>query len=138
MYCVAASSRVVGTSNSEPLLSAPRGRIQKPRPGTKRPHIHPAPLHSPHSQRTNPRDKTVAGGNKDILQVNLCQKHSFLNHLTHNMTTDCSLKYKFSTRKIQVQNMLCTKIVLNVKTKTKNNFCTNHVFVCSELVFFMY
>ena len=24
------------------------------------------------------------------LQVNLCQKHSFLNQLTHNMTTDCS------------------------------------------------
>ena len=25
------------------------------------------------------------------LQVNLFQKHSFLNQLTHNMTTDCSL-----------------------------------------------
>ena len=28
-------------------------------------------------------------------------------------------------QKIQVQNMLCTKIVLNVKTKT--HFCTQHV-----------
>ena len=39
------------------------------------------------------------------------------------MTTD---RYKFSTRKIQVQNMLCTNIV-NVKTKTKQKFCTQHV-----------
>ena len=53
------------------------------------------------------------------MQVNLCQKHSFLNHLTHNMKTNCSLITEFSTRKIQVQNMLCTKIVLNAKTKTK-------------------
>ena len=45
------------------------------------------------------------------LQVNLGQKHSFLNQLTHSMTTDCSLIYDFSTRKIQVQNKLFTKIV---------------------------
>ena len=31
------------------------------------------------------------------LQVNLCQKLLFLNQLTHNMTTDCSLNYKFNT-----------------------------------------
>jgi hypothetical protein len=42
---------------------------------------------------------------KMILQVNLFQKHSFLNQLTHNMTTDCSLNYEFSIRKLQVQNM---------------------------------
>ena len=41
-----------------------------------------------------------------VIQVNLCQKHSFLNLLTHNMTTHCSLIYNFSTRKIQVQNMM--------------------------------
>ena len=34
---------------------------------------------------------------------------------------------KKSLQKIQVQNMLCTNIVLNVKTKTENNFCTQHV-----------
>ena len=34
-----------------------------------------------------------------ILQVNLFQKHSFLNQLTHNMTTDCSLSPDFSTKK---------------------------------------
>ena len=39
----------------------------------------------------------------------------------------------FSTRKLHVQNMLCTQIVLNVKTKTKWNLCT-----CSELVVFLY
>ena len=52
------------------------------------------------------------------VQVNLFQKHSFLNQLTHNMTTDCSLNYKFSTRKIQVQNMLCTKIVFVLTFRT--------------------
>ena len=31
------------------------------------------------------------------VQVNLFQKHSFLNQLTHNMTTDCTLNYHFST-----------------------------------------
>ena len=36
--------------------------------------------------------------NKPIfVQVNLCQKHLFLNQLTHNMIKDCSLIYKFST-----------------------------------------
>ena len=43
------------------------------------------------------------------------------------MMTNCSLIPDFSTRKIQAQNMLCTKIVLNAKTKTKNIFCTQHV-----------
>ena len=46
-----------------------------------------------------------------LIQVNLFQKGSFLHQLTHNMTTDCSLIYDFLSRKIQVQNMLCTKIV---------------------------
>ena len=36
-----------------------------------------------------------------VLQVNLCQKHSFLRQLTHNMMTDCSWK-------LQAQNMLKT------------------------------
>ena len=33
----------------------------------------------------------------DFIQVNLCQKLLFLHQLTHNMTTDCSLNYKFNT-----------------------------------------
>ena len=72
----------------------------------------------------------------NLLQVNLCQKYSFLNQLTHYMTTDCSLIYDFSTRKIQVQNMLCTKIVFCFGIQ--NNFCTQHVlnlyFSCTEVV----
>ena len=32
-----------------------------------------------------------------MVQVNLCQKLFFLHQLTHNMTTDCSLNYKFNT-----------------------------------------
>ena len=39
------------------------------------------------------------------VQVNLCQKLLFLHQLTHNMTTDCSLKYKFNTWKIQAQTL---------------------------------
>ena len=63
----------------------------------------------------------------EVVQVNICQKLLFLHQLTHNMTTDCSLNYKFSTWKFQDQNMLCTKIVLNVKTKTKP-ICVHNMF----------
>ena len=38
-----------------------------------------------------------------MVQVNLCQKLLFLHQLTHNMTTDCSLNYKFNTWKFQAQ-----------------------------------
>ena len=34
---------------------------------------------------------------KQKVQVNLCQKLFFLHQLTQNMTTDCSLNYKFNT-----------------------------------------
>ena len=56
-----------------------------------------------------------------LLQVNLCQKLSFLNQLTDNMTTDCSLNYKKNTT---------SEYVLDVKTKTKTFLYTT----CSELV----
>ena len=53
-----------------------------------------------------------------------------MHQLTYNMMTDCSLNYvqymKIPSSE-HVENMLCTKIVLNVKTKTKNNLCTHHV-----------
>ena len=39
------------------------------------------------------------------VQVNLCQKPLFLHQLTHNMTTDCSVNYQFSTWKFQALNM---------------------------------
>ena len=66
-----------------------------------------------------------------FLQVNLFQKRSFLHQLTHNMTTDCSLNYEFSTRKIQVQDMLCTKIVLNAKTDARMSTSEKDLPVCS-------
>ena len=61
----------------------------------------------------------ITGG---LLQVNLCQKVSFLNQLTHNMR-DLSLnppkKYKFRT---------CCVQILFWMSKQKNNFCTRYVF----------
>ena len=49
------------------------------------------------------------------------------------MTTDCSLNHEFSTWKFQAQNMLCTCIVLNAKTKQKKI-----VYTFTELVVFLY
>jgi hypothetical protein len=60
------------------------------------------------------------------VQVNLCQKLLILNHLTHNMTTDCSLNYKFNTWKFKAQTwgeLFRTEIVSGIQ----NNFCTQHV-----------
>ena len=75
--------------------------------------------------------------NIDLIQVNLFQKHSFLNQLTNNMTTDCSLIPDFSARNIQLQNMLCTNIVFCFCFGIQTNFCTQHVlnlyFSCTEV-----
>ena len=71
-----------------------------------------------------------------FLQVNIFQKHLFLHQLTHNMAKECSLNCKFSTWKLQAQCMLCTKIVLNVKTKTKNNLRTQHVYLWGWVVIY--
>ena len=59
------------------------------------------------------------------VQVNIFQKDLFLHQLTHNMTKDCSLNCKFSTWKLQAQNMLCTQIVFCFDIQ--NNLCTQHV-----------
>ena len=37
------------------------------------------------------------------------------------------VQYMKTTSSEHGENMLCAKIVLNVKTKTKNNLCTQHV-----------
>ena len=64
-----------------------------------------------------------------LLQVNLFQKHSFLHQLTQNMTKYCSL----NSPKIQVQNMLCTKIgFLFLFWHSKQYLYAT----CSKLVFF--
>ena len=64
-----------------------------------------------------------------LVQKNLCQKPSFLNWLTHNMTRDCSLNFpkNTSSEHVMYRFPLCTNIVLNVKTKTKKQFCTLYV-----------
>ena len=68
-----------------------------------------------------------------FIQVNLCQKLLFLHQITHNVTTDSSLNYKFNTWKFLAQNMLCTEIVFDIP----NNFCTQHVLpmFCKKKIF---
>ena len=83
------------------------------------------------------------------IQVNLCQKLLFLHQLTHNMKTDCSLNYHFSTWKFQAQNMgrtwgqhdnnmMCTQIVFcfcfDIRTTCVNNIFSPY----SELGTFMH
>ena len=69
-----------------------------------------------------------------VLQVNLSQKLSFLNQLTHNVTRDCSLNYKKSTSSEHVVYKFCFKYQNNNK---KTNFCTQHVlnlyFSCNSM-----
>ena len=40
------------------------------------------------------------------IQVNLCQKHLFLQQLTHNMSKDCSLNYNIMCIFLQKDNMM--------------------------------
>ena len=70
------------------------------------------------------------------VQVNFYQKHLFFHQLTHNMTKDCSLSYKFSTWKLQAQNMPRTccvhKLFWMLKQKT---ICVHNMFLaCCEHV----
>ena len=81
-----------------------------------------------------------------LVQVNLLQKYLFLHQPTHNMKKDFLLNYQFSTwipRSEHCQNMLCTQIGLNVKTKQNKIqnkiICVCNMFWdCSELGIFMY
>ena len=61
----------------------------------------------------------------NFVQVNLCQKLFFLHQLTHTMTTDCSLNYKFNTWKFLAQNMGRTccvqKLFLTFRTISVHN-----------------
>ena len=58
-----------------------------------------------------------------VVQVNQCQKHSFLNQLTHNMTRDCSLNSPKNTSSELVVYKYCFECQYKKKT-------------CSEFVFF--
>ena len=64
---------------------------------------------------------------RTYLQVNLCQKLLFLHQLTHNMTTDCSLNYKFNTWKFQAQNWGEHVVYRNCFWHSEQYFCTQHV-----------
>ena len=74
------------------------------------------------------------------VQVNLCQKHIFLDQLTHNMTNNCSLIYQFSTWKLQAKNMGRTYCVQKLFWMSKQKTICVHIMFssCSELVAFMY
>jgi hypothetical protein len=68
--------------------------------------------------------------------INICQKHLFLNQLTHNMTRDCSLnflelwvQYMKVASSEHIENMLRTCCVhkLFFCFVIQNNLCTQHV-----------
>ena len=62
------------------------------------------------------------------IQVNLCQKLSFLNELTHNMTRGCSL----NSPKITSSEHVVHKYCFECQNKNKKQFLYA---TCSELVF---
>ena len=64
--------------------------------------------------------------NLNFVQVNLFQKHLFLYQLTHNMTTDCSLNYKFNTWKFQAQTW-GEHVVYKNCSECQKQFCIQHV-----------
>ena len=70
-----------------------------------------------------------------LLQVNLCQKHLFLDQLTHNMTKDCSLIYQFSTWKLQAQNIgrtCCVQKLFWMSKQKQKTICVHNMFwACS-------
>ena len=61
---------------------------------------------------------------------------SQLHQLTHNMTKDCSLNYKFSTWKLQAHNLNCVHKLFFVCLFWNSEQCMYAT--CSELVIFMY
>ena len=64
-----------------------------------------------------------------FVQVNLFQKHIFLDQLTHNMTNECSLIYQFSIWKLQTQNMGRTYCV------QKNFWMSKQKQICVHIMF---
>ena len=62
-------------------------------------------------------------------QVNLCQKLLFLHQLTHNMTTDCSLKVQYM--KIPSSNLRRTCCVRQLFLTFRTILCTLQVSSCS-------
>ena len=70
-------------------------------------------------------------------QVILCQKHSFLHHLTQNMMKVVSLITSSVQENCKFRKCCLHQIVLNVKTKTNTIWCTLYT-TCIELAGFLY
>ena len=66
-----------------------------------------------------------------LVQVNLCQKLLFLHQLTHNITTDCSLNYKFNTWKFQAQTWREHVVYRNCVWHSEQFFVHNMFSPCS-------
>ena len=66
-----------------------------------------------------------------LIQVKFCQKFLFLHQLTHNMTTDWSLNYKFNIWKFQAQNMGRTCCVQKLFLKFRTIYVHNMFSPCS-------
>ena len=71
------------------------GNISNPHKESWKKVLHKAPTQN--IQELGKAVKKFFEVRKTRIQVNLCQKLLFLYQITHNMTTDYSLSYKFST-----------------------------------------
>ena len=81
--------------------------------------------------------KKIYKNSLKIVKVNLFQKHLFLHQLTYNMTTDCSLNYKFFTWKFQAQTW-GEHVVYRNCFRHSNQFlyttCSPHILQKEELL----
>ena len=71
--------------------------------------------------------RTSAIINRTFLHVNLCQMPLFLHQLTHNMTTDCSLNYRFNIWKFQAQTWGQHVVYRNFFWQFLYTTCSPHV-----------
>ena len=93
----------------------PPSRGYNSRPASRTTSASPGPL-----RRRQPSDLESKQSSSRYLRLSLTsdagyilfQTHSLLHQLTQNMTTDCLLSYKFSSRKLKDQYKLCTYIKL--------------------------
>ena len=67
-----------------------------------------------------------------LIQVNLCQKLLFFHQLTHNMTTNCSLNYKFSKWKLQARTFCVHELFWMSKQKT---ICEHNMFLACNFMY---
>ena len=77
-----------------------------------------------------------ASSSEQLLQVNFCKKHLFLDQLTHNKTKDCLLVYQFCTWKRCVHKLFL--FLLWLSEQFMYTTCSKHVlslhFLCTEFM----